>query len=137
MGALFLAGYVLTIGVATFLLKYVSDDFSPYQINLLMAVGMGVLGVPALLLAEGTLALPRPRLPLAALVGVLMAAGSILYVLAISKLPVGLASAIATSYVALVVLLSWIVLDEPLTAIKAFGLGLTAAGVAVLSYVGE
>jgi drug/metabolite transporter (DMT)-like permease len=137
MGALYLAGYIVSIGVATFLLKYVSDDLSPYQINFLMAVGMIVIGVPALLVAERTLALPRAGLPLGGLVGLLMAAGSILYVLAIAELPVGLASAIATSYVVLVVVLSRIVLHESLSAAKVLGLALTIGGVALLSYVGE
>ncbi len=136
MGALFLVGYIGFIGVATFLLKYVSDDFTPYQINLLMAVGMVVLGVPALLIADGTLALPRERLPLAALVGFMMAAGSIFFVLAIDKLPVGLASAIAASYIVLVVVLGRLFLDEAITPLKAIGLTLTIAGVAVLSYAG-
>jgi drug/metabolite transporter (DMT)-like permease len=136
MGALFLAGYIGFIGVATFLLKYVSDDFTPYQINLLMAIGMVVLGVPAVLIADGTLALPRERLPLAALVGFMMAAGSIFFVLAIDKLPVGLASAIAVSYVVVVVVLGRLFLDESVTPLKALGLTLTIAGVAVLSYAG-
>jgi drug/metabolite transporter (DMT)-like permease len=135
VGALFLAGYVVTIGVATFLLKYVSDDFSPYQINFLMALGMVLIGVPALLIGDGTLALPRQRLGLAALVGLLMAAGSVLYVLALQKLPVGPASAIATSYVVIVVVLSWVVLHESITPAKVAGLVLTLAGVAVLSFV--
>jgi drug/metabolite transporter (DMT)-like permease len=136
MGAAFLAGYVVTIGVATFLLKYVSDDFSPYQINLLMGVAMLLIGVPALLVAEGTLALHRSRLGLASLVGLLMAAGSVLYVLAIQRLPVGTASAVATSYVAIVVVLSSVVLHEHITPWKVAGLALTFTGVAVLSFVG-
>jgi len=136
MGAAYLVGYILSIGVATFLLKYVSDDFDPYQINLLMAGGMVLVGVPALLIADGTLSLPRARLPLASLVGLLMATGSILYVLAIAKLPVGLASAVATSYVVVVVVLSAVVLDEAVTPLKVVGIGLTLAGVAVLSYAG-
>jgi drug/metabolite transporter (DMT)-like permease len=135
MGALYLAGYIATIGVATFLLKYVSDDLSPYQINFLMALGMVVIGVPAVLIAHRTLALPRASLPLGTTVGALMAAGSILYVLAISKLPVGLASAIATSYIVVVVVLSRLVLDESLSLPKIIGLALTIAGVALLSYV--
>ena len=136
MGALFLAGYIAAIGVATFLLKYVSDDLSPYQINFLMAAGMVVIGVPAVLIADGTLAMPRARLPLGITIGLLMAAGSILYVLAVSKLPVGLASAIATSYVVVVVVLSRLVLDESLTPVKIVGLVLTVVGVALLSYAG-
>ncbi len=136
MGAAYLIGYIISIGVATFLLKYVSDDFDPYQINLLMAGGMVLIGVPALLIADGTLALPRPRLGLASLVGLLMAAGSILYVLAIDELPVGLASAVATSYVLVVVVLSAAVLDEAVTPLKFTGIALTLAGVAILSYSG-
>ena len=137
MGPLFLVGYVVSIGVATFGLKYVSEYFSPYQINLLMAIGMVVIGVPALLVAEGSFALPRTRLPQAAGIGLLMAAGSILYVLAVSKLPVGLASAVATSYVVVVVVLSRIVLHEALGPLKITGLVLTLAGVALLSYAGD
>lgn len=133
MGALFLVGYIVSIGVATFGLKYVGDDFSPYQINLLMGLGMMVVGVPALLLADGTLALPRARLAQGAGVGLLMAVGSISYVLAISRLPVGLASAVATSYIVVVVVLSRVVLHEALTPVKVIGIALTLAGVAVLS----
>jgi drug/metabolite transporter (DMT)-like permease len=136
MGPLYLTGYVAEIGVATFLLKYVCGDLSPYQINFLMGLGMVVIGVPALLIADRTFALPRARLPLGITVGLLMAAGSILYVLAISKLPVGLASAIATSYVVVVVVLLRIVLDESLTPMKIVGLALTLVGVALLSYAG-
>lgn len=131
---MFLIGYIASVGVATFGLKYVSDDFSPYQINLLMAVGMLVIGVPALLLAEGSLALPQKRLPQAAGIGFLMAAGSILYVLALSKLPVSLASAIATSYVVVVVVLARLVLHESLGPAKIAGLILTLAGVGLLSF---
>jgi transporter family protein len=134
VGALYLAGYIAAVGVATFGLKYVADDFSPYQINLLMALGMVVIAVPAVLLADGSLGLPRHRLPMAAGIGLLMAAGSVLYVLAISRLEVGTASAIATSYVVIVVVLARVVLDEPISATKIAGLVLTLAGVALLSY---
>lgn len=136
MGALFLAGYIAFIGIATFLVKYVSNTFSPYQLNMLMAIGMVVIGLPAVLIAEHTVAMPRDRLPLAALTGLMMAAGSIFFMLAINKLPVGLASAIASSYVLVVVILSRVVLHEMLTPLKIVGVVLTVAGVAVLSYAG-
>lgn len=136
MGALFLIGYIVSVGVATFLLKYVSDDLSPYQINLLMSLGMIVIAVPALWIAERSLKVPRSHIALGSVIGLLMAAGSVSYVLAISKLPVGLASAIATSYVVLVVVLSRIVLHERLSAAKLVGLALTLGGVALLSYAG-
>lgn len=134
MGALYLVGYIVFTGVATFLLKYVSSDLTPYQINFLMALGMVVIAIPALRLADGTLTIPREHLALGSAVGGLMAAGSILYVLAISKLPVGIASAIATSYVVVVVVLSRVFLDEPLSSTKLAGLALTVGGVALLSY---
>jgi drug/metabolite transporter (DMT)-like permease len=63
-----------------------------------------------------------------------MALGSISYVLAVSKLPVGTAAAISTSYVILVVLLSWIFLHESLSWMKVTGIVLTIVGVALLSW---
>jgi drug/metabolite transporter (DMT)-like permease len=134
MGALLLAGYIATIGVATFLLKVSTNrDLSPYQINFLMAIGMLITGVPALWLAERSLMIPRKLLPLGALVGLLMAIGSILYILALDRLSAGLASAIATAYVVVVVVLSVAFLDESFDRVKLLGLILTMGGVALLS----
>lgn len=55
-------------------------------------------------------------------IGLLMALGSISYVLALSKLPVGTAAAISTSYVVLVVVLSRLFLGETLSWLKIGGL---------------
>jgi drug/metabolite transporter (DMT)-like permease len=134
MGAFFLAGYIAMVGVATFLLKYAMKDLSAYQLNLLMGIGMLVTGVPALWLAEGTLAIPRRALPLGALTGLLMAIGSISYVLALAKLPAGLAAAAGTSYVVVVIVLARVFLHESLDAVKVLGLLLTLTGVALLSF---
>jgi drug/metabolite transporter (DMT)-like permease len=134
VGAFFLVAYVATIGVATYLLKVsTTEDLSAYQVNLLMAGGMAVTAIPALWIAQGSLSIPKRALPLGALVGLLMAAGSILYVLAVAKLPVGPASAIATSYVVIVVVLSALFLDEKIDAVTIAGIVLTLAGVALLS----
>jgi drug/metabolite transporter (DMT)-like permease len=89
--------------------------------------------VPALWLTQGSLSVPAKSLPLGAPIGLLMALGSISYVLALSKLPVGTAAAISTSYVLLVVLLSRVFLGEPLSWLKLAGILLTTAGVALLS----
>ena len=134
MGAVFLAGYIAMVGVATFLLKYAMKDLSAYQLNLLMGIGMLLTGVPALWLAEGTLAMPKRALPLGALAGLLMAIGSISYVLALAKLPAGLAAAVGTSYVVVVIILARVFLHESLDAVKILGLLLTLAGVALLSF---
>src|SRR5919202_800259 len=111
-GFAFLLGYIVLVGVASFLEKFSMKELNPYQVNFLMAIGMFVTAVPALWIKQGDLAMPVKSLPLGAPIGLLMALGSISYVLALSKLDVGTAAAISTSYVILVVLLSWIFLHE-------------------------
>ena len=114
-GFAFLLGYVVMVGVASFLQKFGMKQLNPYQINFLMGIGMVVTAVPALWLKQGSLSVPINSLPLGAPIGLLMALGSISYVLALSKLPVGTAAAISTSYIVVVVLLSRIFLDENLS----------------------
>ena len=132
-GFIFLAGYIVMVGVASFLQKFTMKELNPYQVNFLMAIGMAITAVPALLMVQGNLAVPVKALPLGAPIGFLMAVGSISYVLALSKLPVGTAAAISTSYVLVVVLLSRIFLGESLSWPKIAGIMLTIAGVALLS----
>jgi drug/metabolite transporter (DMT)-like permease len=134
MGAVALAGYIVTIGVATYLLKVSLEDLTPYQINLLMGVAMLAVSVPAVLFTEGSLHVARRHLPLGAVVAVLMAVGSVLYAVALSRLPAGISAAVATSYVVLVVVLSTVFLHETLDWVIAMGLALTLAGVAILSW---
>ena len=133
-GFAFLAGYIVLVGVASFLQKFSMKQLNPYQINFLMALGMLVTAVPALLIKQGSLNVPTKALPLGAPIGLLMALGSISYVLALSELPVGTAAAISTSYVVLVVLLSWVFLSETLSWLKITGILLTIIGVALLSW---
>ena len=132
-GLAYLLGYIVLVGVASFLQKFSMKQLNPYQVNFLMAIGMAVTALPALWLRQGSLSVPVKSLPLGAPIGLLMALGSISYVLALSKLPVGTAAAISTSYVVLVVLLSWIFLGENLSWIKIIGILLTGIGVAILS----
>ncbi|HKQ05648.1 MAG TPA: DMT family transporter [Blastocatellia bacterium] len=133
-GFAYLLGYIIMVGVASFLQKFSMKELNPYQVNFLMAIGMLVTAVPALWIKQGNLNVPVKSLPLGAPVGLLMALGSISYVLALSKLPVGAAAAISTSYVVLVVLLSWIFLHESLGWMKIAGILLTIIGVAMLSW---
>jgi drug/metabolite transporter (DMT)-like permease len=134
MGLLFLAGYVAALGVATYLLKVLLDDLSAYQVNLLMGLAMLAISVPAVLVADRTLAIPVRNLPAGLLVGVLMAGGSVLYALALQRLPAGPTAAIATSYVVIVVVLSALFLHERIDVVTVVGLALTLGGVAVLSF---
>jgi drug/metabolite transporter (DMT)-like permease len=133
-GFVFLLGYIVMVGVASFLEKFSMKQLNPYQVNFLMAIGMAITAVPALWIKQGSLIVPIKALPLGAPIGLLMALGSICFVLALAKLPVGIAAAISTSYVLLVVFLSWLFLNESLTWIKTAGIALTITGVALLSW---
>jgi uncharacterized membrane protein len=62
----FIAGYVVMVGVASFLEKFTMKQLNPYQINFLMAIGMAVTAVPALWIKQGSLSVPTKALPLGA-----------------------------------------------------------------------
>lgn len=133
-GLAFLFGYIVLVGVASFLQKFSMTQLSPYQINFLMAIGMLVTAVPALWVDQASLMVPLKSLPLGGPIGLMMALGSISYVIALSKLPVGTAAAVSTSYIVLVVLLSRIFLGERLSWMKVAGILLTIIGVGLLSW---
>lgn len=133
MGIIFLLGYILIVGLGTFLMKFVDKDLTYYQINFLIALGMLAITVPLLLFSQKNFHIPVKPLPLGVLIGLCMALGSILFVASLTKLAVGPASAIATGYVVFALLLSVIFLKEPLDWIKVVGIVLTLAGVAILS----
>ena len=130
----FLLGYIVLVGTASFLEKFSMKQLNPYQVNFLMAIRMAVTAVPALWIKQGSLTVPTKALPLGAPIGLLMALGSISFVLALSELPVGMATAVSTSYVLLVMLLSWWFLGESMGWLKIAGALLTVAGVALLSW---
>ena len=134
MGVAFLVGYIAAIGVATYLMKVALEDLSAFQVNLLMGIAMVVVSLPAVVLADRTLRIPTARLGLGSVVAVLMAVGSLFYALALARLPAGPAAAIATAYVVVVVVLSAVFLHERIDAVTVAGVGLTLAGVALLSF---
>src|SRR5437773_4519995 len=133
----FLAGYIVMVGVASFLEKFSMKQLNPYQVNFLMAIGMAVTAVPALWIKQGSLTVPMKSLPLGAPIGLLMALGSICFVLALSELPVGMATGISVSYVLLVLFLSWLFLNESMSWVKILGTLLTISGVALISWKQE
>ncbi len=134
MGFIFVAGYVLLVGIATFLMKVSLKELSPYQLNFLMGLGMLVTGIPALLIANKSFKMPVKELPVGITIGVMMALGSILYVLALNKLTASVASVLAATYVTIVIILSWIFLREKFDAIKIIGIVLTFVGALLLTY---
>src|SRR5437763_17007523 len=93
----FLAGYVVMVGVASFLEKFSMKQLNPYQVNFLMAIGMAVTAIPALWIKQGRLTVPIKALPLGAPIGLLMALGAICFVVSLAKRPVGMATATSTS----------------------------------------
>ena len=133
-GYVFVAGYILLVGFATFLMKVSLKGLSPYQLNFLMGIGMLVTGIPALLLAHGSFRIPMKGLPTGVAIGIMMAIGSILYVLALNKLPASVASVLAATYVGVVIVLSWLFLKESFDAIKILGITLTFIGALLLTY---
>ena len=133
-GFAFLFAYIVLVGTASFLEKFSMKQLNPYQVNFLMAIGMAVTAVPALWIKQGSLNVPTKALPLGAPIGLLMALGSISFVLALAELPVGMATGISVSYVLVVMLLSWMFLNESMSFMKISGALLTLIGVALLSW---
>lgn len=115
-------------------MKVSLKTLSPYQLNFLMGIGMLVTGIPALLIAHKTFKMPTKELPVGLLIGFMMAIGSILYVLALNKLSASVASVLAATYVAVVIVLSALILKEKFDLIKVAGLSLTFIGVLLLTY---
>lgn len=134
MGYIFVLGYILLVGLATFLMKVSLKNLSPYQLNFLMGIGMMITGIPALLIAHRTFRMPSKEIPIGLLIGTMMAIGSILYVLSLNKLSASIASVLAATYVAIVVILSVIFLKESFDSVRIIGLFLTFLGTLLLVY---
>lgn len=133
VGLMYLAGYILLVGVATFLQKFSMRTLSPFQLHFLISIGMLLTAVPALFLSQKSLSVPLKGVPLGGFIGVSFALGSLLYVLAISKMPVGVATVISLSYVLVVLILSTVFLGEKMDLIKIIGMIFTIVGVVILS----
>ncbi len=135
MGFFFLATYIFAVGIGSFLQKFVMDKVTPYQLEVITMLGMALISIPALLIAQKNLNLPIQAAPLSLLVGLLFALGSFVYVLAVARLPVGIAAPISTGYIVVAVALSVIFLKEPMTVLKGVGILFTIIGVTILSRV--
>lgn len=131
-GLVFIFGYVVCVGIATFLQKYLMKDLNPFLINFVMAIGQIIFAVLALLVYQGNLDLDTKIVIKALPLGILMPLGSILFILALSKLNVGTVSVISISYVIISALLSWKYLHESFSVTKLFGIILTLIGVSLL-----
>lgn len=134
MGYLYVLGYILLVGIGTFLMKVSLKNLTPYQLNFLIAIGMFFISVPALLLAQRSLKMPVKEVPMGFLIGLMMAGGSVLFTLAVSKMSPSVASVLVGLYVVVVVVLSWLFLKESFDWIKVVGLVFAFAGTAILTF---
>lgn len=131
-GIAIMAMYVAIVGVAAFLEKPALKGLDPVQLNALMAIAM--TGVAGTALGISGARLPETRLALPAIgVGALIGIASVLYFLGLRGLPVSIAAAMSNAYIVVTVVLSGVVLREPLTPSKAGGIVMTLAGASVLA----
>jgi drug/metabolite transporter (DMT)-like permease len=124
--------YVLLVGAGSFLEKPILGAMDATQLNALLSITMtAVAGV--------TLAVMGPPLPgkggtlLAVGLGAMIGVGSVFYFLGLGGLPVSVASALSNTSMAVTVILSTIVLRQPLTAMRGGAMALMLGGVTLLA----
>lgn len=134
VGFFYLLSYIALLGTGTFLQKLSLKHISAYQLEFIVALGMVIVAAPALYVTQKNFHIPTQSIPLAGLVGIMFAGGSLFFALALSKLPAGLASGISISYVVIVSLLSMLFLHESFNFWKVAGIVITLIGVGILYF---
>lgn len=124
--------YIVLSGVGAFLEKPALRGLDPTQLNGLQAIAMtAVAGI--------VLAVKGPRLPMTKRtlggigVGAMIGVASVFYFLGLRGLPVSIAAASSNAYIVVTVLLSTIVLRQPLTQARGGAMALTLLGVTLLA----
>jgi drug/metabolite transporter (DMT)-like permease len=98
----------------------------------LMAFAMTAVAVVAF-------AVERPGMPMSSRglgalgVGAMVGAASVFYFLGLRSLPVSVAAAASNSYIVITVLLSTLVLHQPMTKVRGGAIALTLGGVTILA----
>jgi uncharacterized membrane protein len=124
--------YVVIIGVGAFLEKPALRGLDATQLNALVAIGMTAVAGVAFALKGPSL--PMTKHTLAGIgVGGMIGVASVFYFLGLRTLPVSVAAAAANTYVVVTVLLSAIVLRQPLTRARGGAIVLTLLGVTLLA----
>lgn len=124
--------YVVIIGVGAFLEKPALRGLDAAQLNALMAIGMSAVAGVAFALKGPSL--PMTKHTFAGIgVGGMIGVASVFYFLGLRTLPVSVAAAAANAYVVVTVLLSAIVLRQPLTRARGGAIVLTLLGVTLLA----
>jgi len=126
-----MGGYVVIVGVGAFLEKPALRELDATQLNALMAITMTAVAFVAFAV-EG----PKLRMPLRSLggvgVGAMIGAASVFYFFGLRGLPVSVAAASSNAYILITVLLSTLVLHQPLTKVRVGAIALTLGGVTLL-----
>jgi drug/metabolite transporter (DMT)-like permease len=129
---LVMGGYVVIIGIGAFLEKPALRGLDATQLNGLMAVTMTAVALLAF-------AVEGPRMPMSMRtlgglgVGAMVGVASVSYFLGLRSLPVSVAAAASNSYIVIAVLLSTIVLHQPMTKARGGAIILTLGGVTLLA----
>jgi drug/metabolite transporter (DMT)-like permease len=129
---LLMGGYVILIGIGAFLEKPALRGLDATQLNGLMAISMTAVALVAFAI-EGP-SMPMSLQSLGGLgVGAMVGVASVSYFLGLRSLPVTVAAAAANSYIVIAVLLSAVVLHQPMTKTRAGAIILTLGGVTLLA----
>lgn len=129
---LLMGGYVVLIGIGAFLEKPALRGLDATQLNGLMAIAMSAVALVAFVV-EG------PRMPMSMRslgglgVGAMVGAASVAYFLGLRNLPVSVAAAASNAYVVIAVLLSTVLLHQPMTKARGGAIILTLGGVTLLA----
>ena len=125
--------YILLVGSGSFLEKPILGAMDATQLNMLLSITMtAVAGVTLAVMGPP---LPRSRSSLVALaLGAMIGVGSVFYFLGLGGLPVSVASALSNASMAVTVILSTIVLRQPLTAMRGGAMALMLGGVSLLAF---
>ncbi len=127
-----MAAYVGIVGVGAFLEKPALQGLDATQLNGLMAIAMTAVAMVALAVRG-----PRIRMTKRSLrgvgVGAMIGVASVFYFLGLRGLPVSVAAAFANSSMVVTVLLSIVVLHQPLTLTRSGAMALTLTGATLLA----
>ena len=129
---LMMGAYVVIVGIGAFLEKPALRELDATQLNALMAVAMTAVAFVAFAV-EG----PKVQMSLRTLgglgVGAMIGTASVFYFLGLRGLPVSVAAASSNAYIVITVLLSTLVLHQPLTKVRIGAIALTLGGVTLLA----
>jgi drug/metabolite transporter (DMT)-like permease len=130
----FIGAFAVLIGVASVIEGQIARGLPSVQLNFLIRAGSLAAAAVALVAVHG-IAVPSGAYALGGLaIGLITGVGSIIYCLALIKMPISLVVTLSNLYIVITALLGVVILREPLTALKIAGLASTLVGVLLLAY---